>query len=251
MPLKNETVNKTNSKRTFRFQIALTFIATLLLTICSDLINAQTVKADSLDFQEKRRSFTFTAITEVEFRNGLKNNFNAPFKTEVIDSTNLERAFESIEETYNESEKELAERELCESPKCLTSFKAYYPSLDLYLFYISDHHYSKASFVYASSCKMASGYKRFRGDFGVMSKNGLWVGLERDDCDNYLQIEICKYSKNGMWSVFTFDFRYIDINEKEETAMFWADKNTIYLATHEYDQESKKAEKYYAIKFEI
>ncbi len=202
--------------------------------------------------QENKRFFTFNpiTITEVEFRNALKNNYNAPFETEISDSTKLKKAFESIEKTYNESEKELAKRELCNSPRCLTSFKAYYPALNLYLFYILDYHYEKASFVFASTNKMASGYQRFRGSYGVMSNDGLWVGLERNDSDNFLQMEICKSSKNGIWSLFTFDFTGIDINLDEKTAMFWADKNTIYIATYEYDQQNDNTlSKYYAIKF--
>jgi hypothetical protein len=243
-------VNKTTNILILRFQIALTFIATLLLTSCNNLTNAQTLKADSIKPQDNRRFFTFTPITELEFRNTLKNNYNAAFINEIEDTTKLEKAFEAIAKTYNDSEKELAEHELCKSPRCLTSFKAYYPTLDLYLFHILDYHYAKASFVFASTNEIASGYRRFRGDYGVMSKDGLWVGLERQDADNYLQIEICKSSKRCVWSLFTFDFTDIDINEKEKTAMFWADKNTIYIAVKEYDQRNDKdLSQYYAIKF--
>ena len=106
--------------------------------------------------------------------------------------------------------------------------------------------------MFASTNEMASGYHRFRGDCGVMSKDGLWVGLERNDCDNYLQMEICKSSKLDVWSLFSFDIRSIDINENEKTAIFWANKNTIYIATDEYDQRNDKGLlKYYAIKFEF
>jgi len=243
-------MNNTITILTFRIQIALTFIATLLLTSCINSTKAQTPKADSSKLQENRRFFTFTPITEVEFRNALKNNYNAPFVTKITDTTKLEKALMSIEKTYNESEKELAKHELCNSPRCLTSFKAYYSTLDLYLFYISDYHYAKASFVFASTNEMASGYHRFRGDYGVMSKGGLWVGLERQDSDNFLQIEICKSSKNGVWKLFAFDFTSVDINEQEKTPMFWADKNTIYIAAKEYDQHNDKdLAQYYAIKF--
>jgi len=71
-----------------------------------------------------------------------------------------------------------------------------------YLFYIDDYHYEKACFVFASTNVLASGYQRFRGSYGVMSKDGLWVGLERQDCDSFLQIEISKSSKAGVWSLF-------------------------------------------------
>jgi hypothetical protein len=251
MPLYKDTVNKKINILTLRFKIALTFIATLLFTSCSNSTIAQTLKTDSIKPKENRRFFTFTPITEVEFRNALKNTYNAPFVTEIGDTTKLEKPFESIEKTYSDDEKELAKSELCNSPRCLTSFKAYYPTLDLYLFYVLDYHFSKASFVFASTNEMASGYRRFRGEFGTMSKDGLWVGMERGDCDNYLQIEICKTSKRGVWSLFTFDFTDIDINEEETTAIFWADENVLYIATQEYDQQNNKdLHKYYAIRFE-
>ncbi|WP_194775374.1 hypothetical protein [Pararhodonellum marinum] len=208
-------------------------------------------KAEDATAQESRRFFTFTPITEIDFNKALNTNFNAHFVTNIPDPTKLEKSFESIEKTYNEWEKELAKRELCNSPRCLTSFEAHYPTLDLYLFYILDNHYTKASFVIASTNEMASGYRRFRGSFGVMSIDGLWVGLEREGSDNYLQIEICKSSKNGVWPLFTFDFHGLDINGEEKTPMFWADKNTIYIATREYDQvENDHLFKYYALEFE-
>lgn len=224
---------------------------TLLLTSCNNdnSTNFTTTQLDTAKIQ-RGRFFTFTSITEVEYKNAFKNNYNAPFITDIGDTIKLEKAFDAIGKTYNDSEKELAGHELCKSPRCLTSFKAFYPTLDLYLFEILDYHYSKASFVYASTNEMASGHQRFRGDYGVMSKDGFWVGLERGDCDNYLQIEICKSSKNGVWTILTFDFTAIDINEEVKDAMFWADKNTIYIATHEYDKNDNDLLQYYAIKFD-
>ena len=236
---KLEMKQKEFMKTTF-FRIVIVFA---ILFICIDI---QFAKA-----QENNRLFTFKPISEYEFRNALKDNYNALFVTEVADSSKLKKAFESVDKTYNENEKELAESELCSSPRCLTSFKAYYPELDLYLFYILDYHYEKASFVFASTNEMASGFNRFRGSYGVMSKDGLWVGLERNDCDNFIQLEICKSSQRGVWSLFTFDFTDIDINEQEKTSMFWADKNTIYIASREYDQQNDKVSlNFYAIKFE-
>jgi len=232
-------VNKTITILTLELQIALTFVAILFLTNC-----------DKAKAQESRRFFTFTPISEVQFGNAFKKNYNSPFVTKITDSTKLEKAFKSIEKTYDENEKELAEHELCNSPRCLTSFKAYYPSLDLYLFNILDYHYAKASFVFANTNEMASGFRRFRGEYGVMSKDGLWVGLERQDCDNFLQIEICKSSKRGVWSLFSFDFTDIDIAKEEKTVMFWAEKNTIYIATHKYaPHNDKDLIQYYAIRF--
>jgi hypothetical protein len=244
-------MNKTITKLKLVLRIALTFITILFLTSCNNnnSSNIRTTQADTTKSQIKR-FFTFTPITENEYRKALKNNYNAAFVTEIRDTIKLEKAFKSIEKTYNDSEKELSKNELCKSPRCLTSFKAYYPTLDLYLFEILDYHYSKASFVYASTNKMASGYQRFRGDYGVMSKDGTWVGLERGDCDNYLQIEICKSSKNGVWTILSFDFTAIDINEEVKNAMFWANKNTIYISTHEYDQNDKDLLLHYAIKFD-
>jgi hypothetical protein len=244
-------VNKTTYILTLILQITLTFVATSLLTSCNNnnLTSIPTTQADTISTQA-RRFFTFTPITADQFQNAFKNNYNAPFATDIGDTLKLEKAFASIEKTYNDSEKELAGHELCKSPRCLTSFKAYYPKFDLYLFEILDYHYGKASFVYASTNEMASGHQRFRGEYGVMSKDGLWVGLERGDCDNYLQIEICKSSKNGVWSIFTFDFNSIDINEDIKNAIFWADKNKIYIATKEYDKNDKALSLYYEFKFD-
>ena len=192
----------------------------------------------------------FIQITESEFRIAQKNNYNAPFITEVSDSTKIEKALDAIDVTYSEFEKELADRELCDSPRCLTSFNAYYPTLDLYLFEILDYHDIKACFVYASTSKLASNYRRFYGSYGVMSKDGAWVGLARDDCDNFLQIEVCKLEEFGFWSVLKFDFSVIDINDEEYPVMFWADKNTIYIAISEYDRKKdKQPPQYYSIKF--
>lgn len=218
----------------------MTFVATSLLTSCND--NNSTKQA--------RRFFIFTPITADEFKNAFDNNYNATFVTDIDDTAKLEKAFSSIEKTYNDSEEELAKSELCKSPRCLTSFEAYYPTLDLYLFKILDNHYSKASFVKASTNEMASGHQRFRGDYGVMSKGGHWIGLERGNCDNYIQIEICKTSKNGVWSIISFDITTIDIDEEIKNPMFWADKNTIYIATSEYGKNDKKISLYYAIKFD-
>ena len=247
----NDIVYKIKNLLALRFQITLTFIATLFLTFLSNSTNAQSFKTESSRLSEIKRSFSFTPITEKEFRKFIKKNYNAPFVTKIADSTQLEKAFESIEKTYNDSEKELAKHDLCDSPKCLTIFKVYYPTLDLYLFNILDYHYAKASFVFASTNEIASGYRRFRGEYGVMSNDGHWVGLERQDADNFLQIEICKSSNSGVCSLFKFDFEEMKINEKEKTPVFWAEKNTIYIATREYDQLNDKHKLlYYSIKLE-
>ena len=66
--------------------------------------------------QENKRFFTFTPISEVEFRAALKNNYNAPIVTEIDDSTKLEKAFDAIAKTYTKEEKEL-------TGKCLKEVK--------------------------------------------------------------------------------------------------------------------------------
>lgn len=231
--------------------VVLICIATFLLISCNNSIIAQTNTADSTNPVNNEPFFTFKPISEIEFREAYKHNYNAALITQIDDTSKLEKAYKAIENTYNESEKELARNELCETPRCLTTFKGYYPSLDLFLFNILDNHYSKASFVFAGSSEMASGHRRFRGDYGVMSADGLWVGLESRGTDNFLQLEICKSSKNGVWALFSFDFTYIDINEEEEHAIFWANKNTIYVASRKYDiQNDQLLTMYYSINFE-
>jgi len=218
----------------------------ILVTILFANTDFQSVKA-----QKSQRFFTFKPITEIEFRKALKNNYNAPFETKIVDSTKLEKAYKSIEKTLNEDEIELAKSDSCLSLKCIADFQAYYPTLNLYLFNIFNLPSYNAGFVFANNNEMTSDYQRFRRAYGVMSKDGLWAGLALKDCDNFLQMEICKTSKLGDWSLFKFDFKTIDINDAEETTMFWADKNTIYIASHEYEQLNEKdLFKFYAIKFE-
>lgn len=197
------------------------------------------------------RFFSFTSISEVQFRNGIKNNFNAPFEINMEDSTRIQSALLAIEKTYNEGEIELAQHELCSTPRCLTSFKAFYPSLDLLVFYILDYHFEKACFVTASSSEMASGDRRFRGSYGIMSKDGFWAGLERQGSDNFLQIEICKSFKEGVWSIFSFDIPRMDINVEEKLPMFWVNKNTLFIATKEYPQNISEDVKlsFYSLQF--
>ena len=154
---------------------------------------------------------------------------------------------ESIAKTLNDRELEMAKENLCFSPKCLSYFEAYYPELDLYSFNILDLHYVKVCFVSAKTNEVISNNNKFRGEFGVMSKDGLWVGLERQDCDNFLQIDICEPSCR----IFSFDFVSLDINDEEKTPIFWVDKNTIYIAVKEDDKINgkKNSKYYYALKF--
>jgi hypothetical protein len=96
-------MNKKNNILKLRVPITLSFIATLFLLGFNSPIHSQTIKTDSIKPEEKRRFFTFTPITEAEFRNALENNYNAPFTTQIEDTTKLEKAFEAIAKTYNES----------------------------------------------------------------------------------------------------------------------------------------------------
>jgi len=227
-------------------QILLILPLLVLITVKANDVFTPTFISDTTN----NKFFIFSQISESEFRQALDHNFNAPFMDEIIDSSKLEEAFSAISKTYNEWEEFLATTELCSSPRCLTSFKAYYPTLDLYLFYVQNLHYESACFVYASTNELASGYRRFRGSYGVMSKDGFWIGLERDDCDNYLQIEVCELTEDGVLPVYKFDFTNIDINYSENPVLFWANKNTIFIATSEYNKINRKQIfKYYSILF--
>jgi hypothetical protein len=75
--------------------------------------------------------------------------------------------------------------------------------------------------------------------------------LERQDTDNYLQIEICQITEKGSWSIVEFEFKTLDINHNEKEPIFWGNENTIYLAIIEYsDMEKEKQKKFYEIIFE-
>jgi hypothetical protein len=206
-----------------------------------------------LQSQQKNVSFRLKPITEKEYKKAYNNNYNAPFQTKISDNAKLELAFNSIAETYTEEEKELADRELT-TPEKLTEFKAYYPKLQTYLFFIQNYHYENACFVSTLTNNLLS-INRFRGSFGVMSKDGFWVGLERGDCDNYLQIELCEITNKYAISIINFDVKFLDINEDNDKipSIFWAKKNTIYLSTIRYHNEeisSKPIYEYYSIEFE-
>ena len=220
-----------------------------LIVFAIFLSSLQYVKA-----QTDEKHFSFKPISETEFKNGFKSNYDAQLVTTVSDEK-LNTAFKAIEKTYDANEKQLAADELCDSPRCLTSFEGFYPTLNLYLFHILDYHYEKAVFVFADTNEMASNYKRFRGSYGAMSKDGLWVGLQRNGSDNYLQMEICKSSEHGIWSLFKFDFAGTDINydyqDKKIPVIYWANKKTIHISAQEYDRENRRVLlKYYSISFE-
>ncbi len=191
--------------------------------------------------------FTIKPITKEEYQNGYKNNFNAGFVIDIQDSLLIEKAFNSISKTYTKDEILLASRELV-TPRELTSFESYYPSLNTYLFFIQDYHYEKACFVSALTNKVLSSY-RFLGAFGVMSKDGKWIGLARGDCDNYLQLEICEITDEYATSIFRFDYKHVDIhyNSKEDIPpMFWAYKNRVYISIREH---GKTHVTYYSLEF--
>lgn len=195
-------------------------------------------------------TITRKAVSQAEFRSALDQNINAPFVTAITDSVQIEKALMTIDKFYTEDEKELAKQELCKSPRCLTTFKACYPDLDLLLFNIADNHFVKAAFVKASTSEMTQKYERFNGDFGVLSKNGYWVGLKREDSDNHLKLELCKLVDDRFWSYVSAEYTDIDISEKETQPIFWADDNAIFIATREVGKSMPTDDAvYYVIRF--
>ena len=195
------------------------------------------------------KSFNLNQISETKFKTAFDKNFNAiPFQT--IDSARLEKAQQIIDKTYTQQEVDLSTNELCESPRCLTNLYGYYPNLDILVFLIQDNHFENAVFLKDNDDFPNKRINRFNGSYGVMSKSGLWVGLERKSSDNYLQIEICQITVRGTWSIIEFDFKSIDINSDEKEPIFWVNEKTIYLATIEYSNIEKKSQKkFYEIKF--
>lgn len=207
-------------------------------------------QTDSVTLGVNKNLFTVSIITKMEFTEGLKINFNAPFTTKTKDSSSMERVISAIDQTYSENEIELAKNELCSSPRCLTSFQAYYPTLNIFHYNILDMHTGKASFVYENPNNNFSCSQRFRGDYGIMSLDSTWVGLERQDCDNYLKIEICKFTIKNFASIYKFDLSFLDINEDEKTPMYWARSKTIYIATKQYNLDTDSyIQSYHAITF--
>jgi len=199
--------------------------------------------------QERGKQFTFNQISETVFRKAFNDNFNA-ISVQINDTVRLENALQEIRKTYNQHEIDLASRELCESPRCLTTFKGYYPNLDIIVFFIQDYHFENAVFIKENKDFSDTRLERFNGSYGVMSKKGLWVGLERNDCDNYLQIEICEITNRGTWSIINFDFKTIDINSDEKEPIFWVNENIIYFATIEFSNTANIGQKkFYEIKF--
>ncbi|MDD3667503.1 MAG: hypothetical protein PHY75_01975 [Bacteroidales bacterium] len=207
-----------------------------------------------LNAQDKNNVLKIEKISERQFKSAFNKNYNAIFITTIHDSLKIESAYDEIAKTYNDEEKELAERELIKTRE-LTDFIGYYPTLKTYLFFIQDYHYEKACFVSSISNKVLS-HNRFRGSYGVMSKDGFWIGLERWDCDNYFQMEICKVTSEYVSSIIKFDYQYFDIYEdlnNNMPLMFWAKKNTIYISTIRHDTKdisSKPILGYYSIEFE-
>ena len=192
--------------------------------------------------QERGKSFTFKQISEIIFREAFIDNFNA-IPIQLNDSIRLEKALQLIDKTYSQYEIDFAESELCESPRCLTTFQGYYKNLDILVFFIQDYHFENAVFIKENKEFIDTKLSRINGSYGVMSKKGLWIGLERNDCDNYLQIEICQILKRGTWPIIKFDFTNIDINPDEKEPIIWVNENTIYIATIEFSDTANRGQK--------
>lgn len=225
---------------TLKLKLQFNFI---LMVIC--LLTILTVNG-----QEDSKSFNFNEISENKFRTAIKTNFNA-IPIQRIDSSKVKRALRLIDKTYTKQEIELAENELCTSPRCLTSLFGYYPNLDILVFQIQDYHFKNVVFLKDNENFPNKFINRFNGSYGVMSKNGYWVGLERQGSDNYLQVEICQITEKGAWTFLEFNFKAIDINDKEKEPIFWVNANTIYIATIEFDKTKKQTlKKFYEIKFD-
>ena len=223
-----------------KFQYKLNSILTVICFLTFLTVNGQ----------DLNRSFNFNQISETQFKTAFEKNFNA-IPVQSIDSIRLEKALQLIAKTYTQQEIDLGKNELCESPRCLTSFYGYYPNLDILVFHIQDNHFENAVFLKDNKNFQTKRINRFNGSLGVMSKSGLWVGLERRGSDNYLQIEICQITERGTLSIIEFNFKTVDINHNEKEPIFWVNENTFYLATIEYSNiEKEEQKKFYEIIFE-
>jgi uncharacterized protein YifN (PemK superfamily) len=211
------------------------------------MILLKLITISELTAQINSALFVIKPISKEEYQNGYKNNYNAEI-SEINDTSLIEKAFEAISKTYNEDEIEFANREIITTRE-ITSFESYYPLLNIYLFYIQDYHYEKACFVSALTNQVLSSH-RYRGSFGVMSKDGRWIGLERGDCDNYLQLEICEITNEYATSIYKFDYKNLDIYfdyKSKIPPMFWAKKNTVYISTRAHGKDDKSNIEYYAL----
>ena len=206
------------------------------------------VSCQNLQSQNSIEYFNFNPITKSKFKKAYKNQTNAEFVESIKDSIKLKMAFSQIDSTYNSDEIFLAEQELIK-PNQLTTFKLYYPKQEIFLFYIQDYHYEKACFVISNPIYS---YARFYGSYGVMSKDGYWIGFKRDNCDNYLQLQICKITNEAIFPIHKFDFVRVDLNteeiKNEIPNVFWANGNKVYLRTFKYE-EMNEIEQYYEIDF--
>ena len=178
--------------------------------------------------QVKSKHVSVELISESDFKKALNNNFNA-IPVQINDTNKIEKALNKIDDTYTKSEMDLASNELCKSPRCLISFAGYYPKLNVLVFLIQDYHYEKAVFFNEKADFQKLHLKRFYGSYGVMSKKGLWVGLKREDADNFIKLQICKITNKETSSILKYNLTDIDINPDEEKPIIWVNENTIYL----------------------
>ena len=221
-----------------------------LLKYSAQLVLILSATTQFLVAQNDLEYFNFNPISKTEFEEAYVNQFNAEFTTILEDSSKLKRAFKLLDSTYNDEEKELAKDELI-NPRDLTTFRGYYPEQDAMLFFIQDYHYEKACFILPQANEMFAN-ARFYGSYGVMSKDGIWIGFKRNNCDNFLQMELCKVTKSAIIPLYFFDFKKIDINgyeeENEIPTIFWARKNTVYISAYKYE-DMEKVNQYYSLEF--
>ena len=59
-------------------------------------------QTDSITQGVNKNLFTVSLITKIEFTEGLKINFNAPFTRKTKDSSSIERVIIAIDQTYSE-----------------------------------------------------------------------------------------------------------------------------------------------------
>ncbi len=201
------------------------------------LLTAILFSAISVISQETQDyKFELIPITKAEFQRGLAKNYNACLISDSTDNPLTDEYFDIIENNLSEETRFIAESELS-CPRDLITYGGYYPGLDLHLYYIPDLHFCYAGFISSEKDSLSKESGRIlygdhiAGTYGVMSENGMWAGLRRDDCDNSLSIQIGKLHNGIMYSLARFNNDSMDICVTEyEMPVFWVNGNTLYIA---------------------